>query len=222
MSEIKAYVFDAYGTLFDVHSAVRRHADAVGPDAARLSEVWRNKQLEYSWVRALAGCYRPFSDLTAEALDYAFAVVPGADRAAGADLLEAYLALDAHDEVPDVLRALKERGHRTAILSNGSPDMLDPVVARAGLADLLDAVVSVDALRTFKTAPRVYAHCCDLLGVGADEVSFQSSNRWDIAGATAFGHRTVWVNRTGAPDEYADLPPAIVVRDLRALLRSPA
>ena len=218
MSEIKAYVFDAYGTLFDVHSAVRRHADAVGPDAARLSEVWRTKQLEYSWVRALTGRYQPFSALTEQALDYAFAAVPDANRSARADLLDAYLALDAYGEVPGVLRTLKERGRRTAILSNGSPDMLDPVVKRAGLTDLLDAVVSVDALQTFKTEPRVYAHACERLGVGPHEVSFQSSNRWDIAGATAFGHRTVWVNRTGAPDEYADLPPAMVVEELGALL----
>ena len=215
---IAAYVFDAYGTLFDVHSAVRRHAEAVGPDAAWLSEVWRAKQLEYSWVRALTGRYRPFSALTEEALDFALAAVPGANRAARTDLLDAYLALDAYPEVPDVLRTLKERGHRTAILSNGSPDMLDPVVERGGLTGLLDAVVSVDVLGTFKTEPRVYAHACERLGVAPAEVSFQSSNRWDIAGATAFGHHTVWVNRTGAPDEYADLPPAMVVGDLRALV----
>ena len=220
MSEIAAYVFDAYGTLFDVHSAVRRHADAVGPDAARLSEIWRTKQLEYSWVRALTGRYRPFSAVTEEALDYAFAVVPSADRAARSDLLDAYLALDAYTEVPAVLQALRRRGVRTAILSNGSPDMLHPVVERAGLTDLLDAVVSVDALKTFKTETRVYVHCCERLGVEPGKVSFQSSNRWDIAGATAFGHRTIWVNRTGAPDEYADLPPAMVVGDLRALLNT--
>lgn len=213
-----AYVFDAYGTLFDVHSAVRRHADAVGPDAPRLSEVWRIKQLEYSWVRALTGRYEPFSTLTEQALDYAFAAVPGASRNARDDLLAAYRALDPYPEVSAVLRALKEGGARTAILSNGSPDMLEPVIERAGLTDLLDAVVSVDALRTFKTDPRVYAHACERLGVAPGEVSFQSSNRWDIAGATAFGHRTVWVNRTEAPDEYADLPPAMVVRDLKALL----
>ena len=218
MSTMKAYVFDAYGTLFDVHSAVRRHAEAVGPDAARLSEVWRLKQLEYSWVRGLMGRYRPFSALTEEALDHAFAAVPGANRTARAVLLDAYLALDAYSEVPGVLRALRERGHRTAILSNGSPDMLDPVIARAGLADLLDAVISVDALQTFKTDPRVYAHCCERMGVEPEEVSFQSSNRWDIAGATAFGHRAVWVNRANAPDEYRDLAPAMVVRDLSALI----
>ena len=218
MSAITAYVFDAYGTLFDVHSAVRRHSEAVGPDATRLGEVWRTKQLEYSWVRALTGRYQPFSALTSQALDHAFTVVPDANRAARADLLDAYLALDAYAEVPAVLRALKERGSRTAILSNGSPDILDPVVERAGLTDLLDAVVSVDALQTFKTSPRVYAHCCERLGVEPNEVSFQSSNRWDIAGATAFGHRTVWVNRTGAPDEYADMAPAMVATDLNALI----
>ena len=218
MSTIRAYVFDAYGTLFDVHSAVRRHAEAVGPDAARLSELWRVKQLEYTWVRALTGRYLPFSALTEHALDHAFALVPGADRAARDDLLAAYRALDPYAEVVEVLRALRQRGACCAILSNGSPDMLDPLVKRAGPTDLLDAVISVDALRTFKTSPGVYAHACERLGVEPGEVSFQSSNRWDIAGATAFGHCTVWVNRTDAPDEYADLPPARVVSDLRALL----
>ena len=215
---MRAYVFDAYGTLFDVHAAVRRHMDAVGPDGARLSEIWRGKQLEYTWVRAPMGRYRDFWDLTEDALDFAFASVPGANRAARDDLLAAYRELDAYDEVPAVLRALREAGHKTAILSNGSPAMLESAVRAAGIGALLDDVLSVESLATFKTVPAVYAMVTDAYGCEPAEVAFQSSNRWDIAGATAFGFRCTWVNRSGAPDEYADLAPERVVSDLKGLL----
>ena len=213
-----AYVFDAYGTLFDVHSAVRRHMEAVGPDGPRLSEVWRNKQLEYSWIRALTGRYRDFWSLTEDALDFAFAAVPGADRNARDALLDAYRTLDCYEEVPDVLRALREGGARTAILSNGSPGMLRDAVEAAGIGDLLDDVFSVDPLATFKVTSDVYRLATDAYGLEPGDVSFQSSNRWDIAGAVAFGHRCVWVNRTEQPDEYTDLAPSTVIGDLRELL----
>ena len=213
-----AYVFDAYGTLFDVHSAVRRHMEAVGPEGPRLSEIWRTKQLEYTWVRALAGRYRDFWSLTEDALDFAFAAVPDANRGARDALLDAYRTLDCYAEVPEVLRALREDGARTAILSNGSPGMLHDAVQAAGLAELLDDAFSVDTLATFKVTPAVYALVTDAYGLEPDAISFQSSNRWDIAGAAAFGHRCVWVNRTGQPDEYGDMAPGLVVRDLRDLL----
>ncbi len=150
------FVFDAYGTLFDVHAAVRRHAGEIGPDASRLSEIWRAKQLEYSWVRTLAGAYRDFWALTEEALDFAFAAVPSADPALRVRLLEAYRTLDCYPEVPAVLRTLKATGARVAILSNGSPDMLDAAVRSAAIDTLVDAVFSVDAVRRFKTAPEAY------------------------------------------------------------------
>ena len=218
MDGVRAFVFDAYGTLFDVHSAVRRHMDAVGEGGARLSEVWRTKQLEYTWVRALTGRYRDFWALTEDALDYAFAAVPRADRRARDALLEAYRTLDAYDEVPDVLRALRGRGARTAILSNGSPGMLRAAMDGAGIAHLVDDCLSVDALGTFKTAPEVYRMAVEASGCEPGEIAFQSSNRWDIAGAAAFGFRSTWVNRTGQPDEYRDLPPERTVGDLRELL----
>ena len=212
------YVFDAYGTLFDVHSAVARHRDAVGPEAARLSEIWRAKQLEYSWVRSLMGAYRPFWTLTEEALDFALARVPAVDRTVKPALLDAYQHLGAYPEALSVLQALKARGARTAVLSNGSPQMLDSAVTSAGLKGVLDACLSVDVLKTYKTAPQVYRMALDHFGVEADEVSFQSSNRWDIAGAAAFGFRTVWINRSGAPDEYPDLAPDRILSDLSGLL----
>ncbi|MCB1488992.1 MAG: haloacid dehalogenase type II [Bauldia sp.] len=213
---IHAYVFDAYGTLFDVHAAVRRHAAAIGPESQRLSEIWRTKQLEYTWVRSLMGRYRDFWALTEEALDYAIAVAAPEAAAVRPQLLAAYRELDAYPEVRDVLARLKA-GAKLAILSNGSPDMLDAAVASAGIGDLLDAVISVDAIRTFKTAPAVYDLVGERLGLRPEEVSFQSSNRWDIAGAVAYGFRAVWINRTGQPDEYPDLAPALVLPSLEGL-----
>jgi 2-haloacid dehalogenase len=215
---VRAFAFDAYGTLFDVHAAVARHAAEVGPDAARLSEIWRAKQLEYTWVLSLAGRYEPFWTLTERALDHAFARCPTVDRSLRAALLEAYRALDPYPEAAGVLGGLRERGFRTAMLSNGSPDMLASAVSSAGLAGLLHAVLSVDAVRVFKTSPRTYALVTSAFGVHPGEIAFVSSNRWDAAGATAFGFRSVWVNRAGLPDEYDELPPAATVSDLSGLI----
>ena len=214
---ISAYVFDAYGTLFDVHSAVSRHAGLVGPDAARVSEIWRNKQLEYSWTRSGMERYRDFWSLTAEALDFALASVPGANAAARDQLLQAYETLDCFAEVPSVLKALKAQGARLAILSNGSPAMLKSAVESAGIDTLLDNVFSVDDVGVFKTSPRTYAMVTDTYRIVPGEVSFQSSNRWDIAGATAFGFACRWINRTGQPEEYTDLKPVEVLSDLNGL-----
>ncbi len=213
-----SYVFDAYGTLFDVHAAVRKYADKVGEDHAALSEVWRQKQLEFTWTRTLMDRYVDFWELTQQALDYAFARFPDANREARQALLDAYWELDAFPEVAAVLKALKNAGKQTAILSNGSSGMLNAVVKSAGLDDLLDASISVDRLERFKAVPAVYQMVCDDFDITPNEVSFQSSNRWDIAGATAFGFRTVWCNRGGMPDEYTDLSPQMVVPNLNGLL----
>jgi 2-haloacid dehalogenase len=210
-------VFDAYGTLFDVHSAVQRHTDAIGPDAAGLSEVWRTKQLEYSWVLGLMGRYAPFWSLTEQALDYALARHPTVDPALRDTLLDAYRDLDAYPDVPGTLQALRAAGIATAILSNGDTGMLARAAASAGLEGHLDAVLSVAPVRTFKTAPRAYARVGERFGVAPEAVVFCSSNRWDVAGATAFGFTSVWVNRTGLPDEYPDLPPVRVIGALGAL-----
>lgn len=211
------YVFDAYGTLFDVHAAVRKHADAIGPDAATLSDIWRQKQLEYTWVRGLTGKYMDFWSLTEQALDFAFAKTPSANSAIRADLLHAYETLDAYPEVAGILKDLKDAGAQTAILSNGSPKMLESAVTSAGLDELLDNVLSVDELKVFKTDQRTYDMVTTAFRVFPDAVSFQSSNRWDIAGATQFGFRTVWINRTNQPDEYPDLAPAAVLSSLENL-----
>lgn len=212
-----AYVFDAYGTLFDVHAAVRRHAEAIGPDGQLLSEIWRAKQLEYSWVRTLMGSYVDFWRLTEQALDHAFARVPSADRSQRQNLLDAYWRLDCYAEVPAVLKALKADGARLAILSNGSPAMLEAAVKSAGLDLVLDHVFSVDAIGKFKTDPAVYDIVTTALRLYPSAVSFQSSNRWDVAGAAKFGFRTVWINRAGQPDEYLDHPPAVILPSLGGL-----
>ena len=152
-----AFVFDAYGTLFDVHAAIARHRVAAGPDAERFSELWRLKQLEYSWTLTLSGQYVDFWTLTQRALDYAFARVPSVDRALRPQLLEAYQKLDAYPNARTTVAALKARGLATAILSNGAPPMLDVAVSASGMASLLDAVLSVDAVRMYKPRPEVYA-----------------------------------------------------------------
>ncbi|MBA5779077.1 haloacid dehalogenase type II [Stappia sp. F7233] len=214
---ISVYVFDAYGTLFDVHAAVRKNAAGLGPDAQRLSELWRQKQLEYSWIRTMMDRYLDFWTLTEQALDTAFAMVPTADRSLRNTLLDAYSQLDCYPEVPQVLKTLKDNGARLAILSNGNPDMLDGAVRAAGLDMVFDAVLSVDTLRIYKTRMEVYEMATNQFRVYPEAISFQSSNRWDVAGATAFGFRTVWINRTGNPDEYTDLAPAAVLSDLNGL-----
>jgi 2-haloacid dehalogenase len=214
LDQARAVVFDAYGTLFDVHSAVARHAAAVGPEATRLSEIWRSKQLEYSWVLSLAGRYEPFWTLTERALDYAFARCPGADVNLRKQLLAAYRTLDAYPEVPDALARLRARGLRTGILSNGDPGMLGDAVASAALGPVLNEVLSVEAAGVFKTSPATYQLVTKSFAVRPDEVIFVSSNCWDVAGSAAFGFSPVWVNRFSLPEEYPGLEPVAVVRNL--------
>ena len=211
-------VFDAYGTLFDFNAAIARHRAAAGPDADRFSELWRQKQLEYTWTHTLAGRYVEFWTLTQRALDYTFARLPSVDRKLRGDLLDAYLKLDAFPDARKVLRELKARGEHTAILSNGSPAMLASAVEAAGIKADLDAVLSVDTVKMFKPRPEVYALVTKEFSVTPAEVVFVSSNRWDAMGATAFGFRSVWVNRAKMPDEYSDFPPLAVVNDLSGLL----
>jgi len=212
-----AYVFDAYGTLFDVHAAIARHRAAAGPDADRFSEIWRTKQLEYSWTMTLAGQYADFWILTERALDYAFDRFGSVDRALRPKLLDAYRRLDAFPDALEALTALKSQGARLAILSNGSPPMLQAAVEASRIGGLLDAVLSVDAVRLYKPRPEVYALVTGRFGVAAASVVFVSSNRWDVMGAAAFGFRPIWVNRARGPDEYRDHAPVGVVADLSML-----
>jgi 2-haloacid dehalogenase len=212
----RAFVFDAYGTLFDVHAAIGRHRAAAGPDADRFSEIWRSKQLEYTWTLTLAGRYLDFWTLTQRALDFAFTRFPSVDTALRQKLLDAYWTLQAFPDARAALRELKRRGIATAILSNGSPKMLTAAVDAAGIGDDLDAVLSVDAIRLYKPRPEVYALVTERFRIAPGEVVFVSSNRWDVMGAMSFGFRTAWINRASVAEEYGP-PPDVVLADLGGL-----
>lgn len=212
-----AYVFDAYGTLLDIHAAVRRHAADVGPDFQSFSDLWRAKQLEYAWVRTLMEEYADFWQLTQDALDYALAKYPEVDARLKPGLLDAYLSLECHPDVPAALQRMKAAGAKLALLSNGSPAMLEAAVASAGLADVLDELFSVDSVGRFKTHPRAYTIFRDRWEMAPADISFVSSNRWDIAGAKKAGFRTIWLNRSGQPDEYRGFPPDRVVGSMDEL-----
>ena len=213
----RAFVFDAYGTLFDVHAAIGRHRAAVGADADRLSELWRAKQLEYSWTLTLAGRYADFWTLTERALDFALARFTAVDKAMKQKLLDAYMTLDAYPDARAALQELKRRGERTAILSNGSPRMLAAAVEASGIGGALDHVLSVDPLRMYKPRPEVYRLVTDAFAISPGDVVFVSSNRWDVMGAAAVGFQTLWVNRAKMPPEYDDHPPHSVLNDLGSL-----
>ena len=214
---IRAFVFDAYGTLFDVHAAIARHRDAAGPEADRVSEIWRAKQLEYAWMLSAAGHYADFWTLTERALDHALARCPTVERALRSTLLDAYFKLDAFPDARNALSALHAQDFKTAILSNGNPHMLDGAVTAAGIDADLDAVLSVDTIRIYKPRREVYAMVTDTFKIAPADVAFVSSNRWDVMGAVAFGFTCVWVNRANLPDEYLEFAPAHVVRDLASL-----
>ena len=196
LTGIRACVFDAYGTLFDFASAAAGCADVLGDKAGPLTALWRDKQLQYSWLRGLQGRYVPFWQVTGDALDFALETLDlPADGPLRERLMNLYRTLGTFPEVPGVLRALREAGFATAILSNGSPDMLASAVEGAGLAGAFDAVISVDEVGNFKPDPRVYQRAVDRLGVPAEAIAFQSSNAWDAHAASAFGMRVVWCNR---------------------------
>ena len=214
---IKACVFDAYGTLFDVHSAVGKHRTRLGDKADAVSGMWRAKQLEYTWQRTILDRYVDFWRVTADGLDFALDAHGVGDAALRDDLLNAYLSLDCYPEVPGVLSALKEAGMRTAILSNGSPMMLEAAVESAGIGDMLDAAISVDELGMYKPSAEVYQLAMDEFEVGRGQVSFQSSNAWDAAAAATFGFRVAWCNRFGQARERLPDAPDVEIRTLDEL-----
>jgi 2-haloacid dehalogenase len=219
MTGTELCVFDAYGTLFDFNSAVARHRSAIGPKADALSEMWRTKQIQYTWLRNSMGAYAPFWQVTGEALDNCLATVGISDKSVRDKLMNAYLALDPFPEVPAMLDKLRRAGKRLAILSNGNPEMLDPMVKASGLADRFEAVLSVDAAKVFKVDPRTYALVEQRLGVKPAKVCFLSSNCWDAHGAAHFGFNVVWVNRGGAPEDNL---PGKIVTEIKDLSHLPA
>ncbi len=217
LSGIKACVFDAYGTLFDFAAAAKGCRDVLGDDIDRLTAIWRDKQLQYTWLRALQGRHADFWQVTGDALDFALETLniekPGLrDR-----LMTLYLTLETFPEVAATLQRLKRAGLQTAILSNGSPKMLDAAVNGNELQDLLDRVLSVEAVGVYKPHPKVYQLAVDRLGVPASAISFQSSNAWDAYAAAAFGMRVVWCNRYGQRRERLPGNPDREIRTLSEL-----
>jgi 2-haloacid dehalogenase len=215
---VRVCVFDAYGTLFDFAAAARSCRDVLGEATESLTAIWRDKQLQYTWLRAAQGRHADFWQVTGDALDFALETLGIAKPQLRERLMHLYLTLETFPEVPDVLRQLKRAGLQTAILSNGSPKMLSAAVRGANLEGLLDAVLSVEEAGVYKPHPRVYQLAVDRFAVPAHSISFQSSNAWDAYAASAFGMQVVWCNRygqrserlPGAPDRevtsLADLP----------------
>jgi 2-haloacid dehalogenase len=212
------FMFDAYGTLFDVHAAVQRAGAPLGPLAEPVSQLWRAKQLEYSWITTLMGGFEDFWTLTTRGLDFALARHGVADPALRQALLAAYETLAAYPDVAPALARLKAAGKTTAIFTNGTQAMVDKAIAAAGIGPLIDAVVTVAAVGAYKPVPAVYAHAQGVLGLGdPGDVVFVSSNRWDVAGAARFGFVPVWVNRTAMPNEYPGADPVATLADLAGL-----
>ena len=208
----RALVFDAYGTLFDVHSVIALCERFWPGKGAALSQLWRAKQLEYTWQRSLMQRYAPFSSVTREALAYACEAL-GLDLSAARveDLMAEYLRLAIYPDVRDTLKKLE---CKRAILSNGSPDMLQPLVKRSGLQ--FDAVISVDELKVFKPAPQVYELAAKKLDT--DRIGFVSSNCWDALGARSYGFSVYWINRAGAPVDRLGFRPDRVLKSLNEIL----
>ncbi len=218
LHDIEACVFDAYGTLLDFNSAAAQVSDALGDRTAALSDLWRAKQVQYTWLRSLMGSYAPFWQVTAEALDFALDTMGIHDPALRERLMNSYRQLAPFPDVVDTLRTLRAAGLRTAILTNGSPDMIEAGCRHAGITSLFDAILSVEDVGIFKPHPSVYQLAVDRLGVPAARIAFVSSNGWDAAGAAQFGFQVAWCNRYAQRRERLPTPPAVEIATLDALL----
>lgn len=219
---IRLAVFDAYGTLFDVAAAARKAASEPGNEALaeawpRLAEIWRAKQLQYTWLRAVARAHTDFWQVTADGLDFALEALSLGDPVLRERLLQLYWELEAYPEVPAMLGALKQAGLETAILSNGSPDMLNGAVSSAGIGDVLDDILSVESVGVFKPDRRVYDLVGERFVAGTRETLFVSSNGWDAAAASGYGFQTVWVNRAGDPVDRMPWKPETILPDLSTI-----
>jgi len=218
LNNIKACVFDAYGTLFDVHAPVGRVASKIGDDADAVSNLWRLKQLQYTWLRSLMREHAGFWQVTGEALDYALSFHGIDNQALRDELMELYLHLDAYDDARMALGALKAGGCKTAILSNGSPKMLEGAVGSADLGSVLDDVISIEDVGIYKPDPRVYQLAVDRMGVAAaSEICFVSANTWDAQAGAQFGYQVARINRFGLPDDNIPGKPDALLDSLNEL-----
>lgn len=216
--KVRACVFDAYGTLLDFASAAERCRDALDDNTAKLTALWRDKQLAYTWLRSLQGAHVDFWQVTGDALDFSLERLGIEDQDLRTRLMDLYRTLDCFPEVPGVLKALKEAGIATAILSNGTPDMLEASLKHSGISHLIDPILSVEDVGVYKTDGRVYQLAVDRLDIAAQDIAFLSSNGWDAHAAAHFGMNVFWVNRTNQPRER--LPGALYAElsDLSALV----
>lgn len=215
--KITVCAFDAYGTLFDVHSPVRHHLAKLGRKAAAFSQLWRAKQLEYSWLRSLMQAHADFWQVTRDALDYTCDVHEVPNEKLKQALMDSYLHVEAYPEVKAMLGALRQQGIRCAILSNGSPKMLAAAVEGAGLTGDFDSVISAEEAHIYKPAPAVYQLIEQRLGVKREEICFVSSNAWDVIGAARFGLRSIWVNPSHQPRERLPFEPEHEIRTMADL-----
>jgi 2-haloacid dehalogenase len=211
-TNVRACVFDAYGTLFDVNSAARQAQNTLHENWQQLAEVWRTKQLQYTWLRSLTGRHVDFWQITVEALEFALDSLKLVDPQLRIQLMELYLQISAYPDVPNALARLKNGGLKCAILSNGSPNMLAAAVKNAGINNLLDAVLSVEEVKVYKPHPTVYQLAVDRLGLKEGEICFISSNGWDAYSAKAFGFHVIWCNRSGqTPERIPEAPDAEIL-----------
>lgn len=209
-----AYVFDAYGTLLDIHAASQKHSGLLGENTAKVSDLWRKKQLEYTWLRSLMGVHVDFWEITKDALSYALEYFEIDHLECFDELCASYLEIPCYAEVPQLLKNLKDQGHKVAILSNGSPFMIQSAVNANNLQDLFDEILSVEDVGIFKPDRKVYGLVEKKLGVIPEKTNFFSSNAWDVAGASVFGFSVVWVNRFNQPLERLPGMPRLTVKNL--------
>ncbi len=216
-SSVKAFMFDVYGTLYDVFSVKEACNDIFPEKGDQISQTWRKKQIEYFMLRQLMDNYETFLTITKDALKYAAnesKVELTEDNEK--QLIKAYLCLPYYSEVKEVLKQLDHK--QLVVFSNGSHDMLDPLIENSGLTDLFDHVISIDEVKQYKPTPASYQYALDQLGIKAEEVLFMSSNGWDISGAKNFGFKTAWINRNNLPVEELNLAPDRIYSDLNGLL----
>jgi 2-haloacid dehalogenase len=214
---IQACVFDAYGTLFDYASAASRCRDMLGDKFDRLSSLWREKQLQYTWLRTLQGAHADFWQVTGDALDFAMDSLELTDARVRDRLMALYLELETFPDVRDTLTRLREYGFKTAVLSNGSPSMLRSIVDHNGIDHLLDGVFSVEEAGVYKPHPKAYDLACERLGLDRRTIFYQSANAWDAFGASAFGMRVAWCNRYGHRPERLPGRPDFEMKSLDEL-----
>lgn len=217
-TSIKAFIFDVYGTLFDVYSLKKLCNDLYPEKGEKISQSWRTKQIEYFFLRQLMGNYEPFLNITKDALKYAIKEHDEQlNEQKEKQLLEAYLHLVPYPEVQDVLKQLEYK--QLVVFSNGSHDMLDPLIQNSGLSNFFNYTISIDEVKQYKPTLASYRHALETLGIKREEVLFISSNGWDISGAKNFGFQTAWINRNNLPIEELDLVPDNIYSDLTGILK---